>query len=157
MSGIRVAFSVFSFYMLPTAPRQQTHPTFFFFLSQTLIGMGENWLVKEVYIDMIKHISSRKCTVYWFWKLVLHKSNIRRAKINMKACGWGGTLSWSVFIHPWISDYSQNYTQSILQKWLQIHKMLNIYRLGKACRGLSRFLKVYLAKVIDERCQFHSL
>ncbi len=75
----------------------------------------------------------------------------------MKACRWGGTLSSSAFIHPWISDYSQNYTQSILQKWLQIHKMLNIYRLGKAGRGLSRFLKVYLTKVIDERCQFHSL
>lgn len=64
----------------------------------------------------------------------------------MKACRWGGVLSLSLFIHPWISDYSQNYTQSILQKWLQIHKMLNIYRLVKACRGLSRFFKGLLRK-----------
>lgn len=126
------------FFIQPTAPHQQTH--FKYTTSQlALMGMNEHWGVKEVYIDMIKHISSWKYTVYWFWKVVPHKSNIRHVKRYMKACSWWGKLSLSTFIHPWISDYSQDYTQSILRKWLQLHKMLNIYRLGKACTGCQGF------------------
>lgn len=51
MSAIQVAFFylfIYFFYVLPTAPHQQTtaQPDFF---GEALIGIDENWLVKEVY------------------------------------------------------------------------------------------------------------
>lgn len=128
----------FSCFKQPMASHQQTN--FSYIISHpALMVVSKYWVVKEVYIDMMKHISSWKCTVYWFWKVVLHKNNIRCVKRNMNACRWWDALSLSTFIHPWICDYSHDYTQSILQKLLQVHKMLNIYRLGKACTGCQGF------------------
>ena len=47
------------------------------FSGQSLMGIGEYWFVKEVCIDMIKHIHPKSEQCIDFCKVVLHKSNIR--------------------------------------------------------------------------------
>lgn len=103
-------WELFFCHMLPMAPLQQTPQAPF--LAMLKWGWRKPawegsvyWCDERYFIQKVHSID--------FWKVVLHKSNIRCVERNLKACRSGGTLSLSTFIRPWISDYSQDYTVDI--------------------------------------------
>lgn len=68
MVSKRVAFLFFTCYINKLISTAQPA-----FSGQSLMGMGEYWFVKEVYIDMIKHIHPKSVQCIDFGKLYYMK------------------------------------------------------------------------------------